>query len=316
MKALVTGAAGFIGSSIVDRLISDGHAVVGVDNFNSFYSKKIKLRNLSCAFGSSAFSLVEADLAVCDITQLLKDVTHVFHQAGQPGVQSSWGEDFHNYVRDNIWATSRLLEACRRSPTLSAFVAASSSSIYGRIEKQPTSESVIPTPISPYGVTKLAAENLCTLYASEYGLPVTSLRYFTVYGPRQRPDMAISKIIASALHDRAFTIFGDGTQRRSFTFVDDVVEANLLVAELLTSRKTNVSVFNVGNSDQMTLKELIGLVEQQTQKSIFIEWRDAQPGDPLETMADSSLLEHETGWRPHTDMETGIRLQILSVAQD
>lgn len=316
MKALVTGAAGFIGSSLVDRLLLDGFQVIGIDSFTPYYSIESKRANLRGASAFRSFSLIEADLNTCDIDELLKGITHIFHQAGQPGVRSSWGLDFATYVNANILTTSRLLEACRRSSTLVAFVAASSSSVYGQSDTQPTSEIQLPRPISPYGVTKLASENLCTLYRTEFDLPIASLRYFTVYGPRQRPEMAISQIIRSALQSSRFIVFGDGNQRRSFTYIDDVVNANVLTAKYLSNRPFGESVFNIGVTRQVPIMKIVSLVEEFTGQRIAIEIRKIQPGDPFETMADASLAEQTLGWSAETPFEVGIDRQIESIKSE
>ncbi|MGH9388132.1 MAG: NAD-dependent epimerase/dehydratase family protein, partial [Vicinamibacteria bacterium] len=229
-RCLVTGAAGFIGSHLCDRLIAEGHEVVGIDSFTDYYERASKERNLSGLRRVAKFTLVEKDILDADLGKILRGVDLVFHKAAQPGVRASWGEQFQAYVRDNIEATQRLLEACR-GMELRRLVCASSSSIYGDSEDLPLSEKSAPRPISPYGATKLASEALAWLYYRNSRVPVVSLRYFTVYGPRQRPDMAFSRFIRAHLSREAVTVHGDGTQSRDFTFIDDAIDANLLAAE-------------------------------------------------------------------------------------
>ena len=223
---LVTGSAGFIGSHTTERLLDDGHRVRGVDCFTDNYDPALKRANVSLVAGRPGFEFVETDLVTVDPVELLDGVDHVLHLAGQPGVRDSWSDGFDVYLQRNITATQRLLEAARGTD-LVRFAAASSSSVYGNAESYPTTEAALPAPVSPYGVTKLAAEQLCSLYASNFGVPTVSLRYFTVYGPRQRTDMALRRMIDLTLAGQPFVLYGDGSVARSFTYVADVVEANL-----------------------------------------------------------------------------------------
>src|SRR5205823_8316544 len=249
-RCLVTGAAGFIGSHLAERLVALGCEVVGVDCFTDYYDPAVKERNVSSLCAGTGFTLVRADLAEADLAPLLQGIDYVFHQAGQPGVRRSWGQSFEAYVRWNVLATQRLLEAGRTTGGLRRFVNASSSSIYGNAAELPVTERALPRPVSPYGVTKLAAEHLATLYA-QLGVPTVSLRYFTVYGPRQRPDMAFNIFIRCLLEGREISVNGDGEQTRDFTFVADAVDANLAAATAPTETVTG-RCYNVGGGSRVT----------------------------------------------------------------
>lgn len=310
MRVLITGVGGFIGSSIADRLLEAGVDVVGIDCFTTYYDPSIKRSNLENAMSHSSFSLYERDLATDIISDCLEGVTHVYHQAGQPGVRASWGEEFENYLQWNVVATQRLLETSRLISTLEAFVAASSSSIYGSAESFPTSEQVLPNPISPYGVTKLAAENLCTLYGTQFGLPTVSLRYFTVFGPRQRPDMAFQRIIEAALSAGTFPLNGTGEQVRDFTFIDDIVDANIQAAMAVSRRSEPIGALNVGGGNQTTLSEAINFIAESLGRSIKIVYLNKAFGDPLRTAADTSEAHKTIGWKPKIAFLAGLQRQI------
>jgi nucleoside-diphosphate-sugar epimerase len=291
MHALVTGAAGFIGSHLVDRLLADGATVTGVDLFTDYYDVDHKRRNVAGAVASDRFSLVETDLRAADLRPLLDGVDVVFHQAGQPGVRSSWAEGFADYVGQNVLATQRLLEAAKGT-SLQRFVYASSSSIYGTAARYPTVETDLPTPTSPYGVTKLAGEHLAVLYARNHGVPTTALRYFTVYGPRQRPDMAIYRLIEAARHGHPFPLFGDGGHVRDFTFVADVVEANLAAAR---SDAPTGLVVNVAGGDSTTMSGLVEVVERAVGRPVHLDRLAEQPGDVRRTGGDVSAATAALG---------------------
>ena len=310
MRALVTGSAGFIGSSLVDRLLRDGHDVVGVDSFTNYYGREIKERNLTRARGYSNFQFFEADLVNSNIESLFDGITDVFHLAGQPGVRKSWGDDFDEYLNWNVLVTQRLLEGAKNKHLLGSFVYSSSSSVYGNQLKFPSSESDLPQPVSPYGVSKLAAEHLCTLYAEQFGVPTVSLRYFTVYGPRQRPDMGISRIIHALTSDEIFHVYGDGNQQRDFTYIDDVVDANLKAATFSKSSNRKGKVFNVGGNKTVSIIELISTIEDIFGKKLTKLFSQAMAGDPKTTCADATSIMCETGWMPSVPIKIGVENQI------
>lgn len=306
MRVLVTGCAGFIGSHTTERLLAAGHQVRGVDCFTDNYEPELKRANVA-AIDDAGFELVEVDLVTADPVALLDGVDRVLHLAGQPGVRDSWADGFGVYVERNITATQRLLEAAREVG-VDRFAAASSSSVYGDAETFPTPETTVPRPVSPYGVTKLAAEHLCTLYGTNFGVPTVSLRYFTVYGPRQRTDMAIRRMIDAALHGRTFALYGDGSFSRSFTYVDDVVDAN--VAALFTDDVPAGTVCNVADRSTATMSELIELVEKATGSPLQIERQAVAAGDARRTGGSSELAERVLGWAPRTTLVDGVAAQV------
>ena len=296
MRALVTGCAGFIGSHLTERLLSDGVGVIGIDCFTDYYSREYKDGNLKNALENKNFTFIEKDILSMDA---FPDADYVFHQAAQAGVRKSWGRDFEIYTRDNILATQRLLEYYKDCE-IKKFVYASSSSVYGDAEL-PMNENRLLKPVSPYGVTKLAAETLCYLYYKNYGVPTASLRYFTVYGPRQRPDMAIHLFVKAILNDEEITVYGDGTQTRDFTFVDDVVEANVLAA-ICDARG---EVFNVGGGTRISVNELIEIMENVTGRKAIVKYIEKQKGDVRDTLADADKMG-KLGWKPKVGIEEGI----------
>ena len=306
MRTVITGVGGFIGSSLADSLLEQGHRVVGIDTFTDYYDPSIKRNNLSLAQASKNFELIETDLVSTDLENLLSQDDIVFHLAGQPGVRSSWGKGFLNYVDWNVTATQRLLEACLKK-SVRRVVYSSSSSIYGSANQYPTKESDLPKPFSPYGVTKLAAEHLATLYGTNFDLPTVSLRYFTVYGPRQRPDMAHHRLIECALNGTAFQLNGDGSQIRDFTFVEDAVRANVLASD---ADVPPGSTFNIGGGSMASLQQVIDTIESSTNSKISIDRVPRPPGDPDKTGADISLAYQYLQWTPSVELETGIKLQI------
>ena len=304
MKALVTGCAGFIGSHLTERLLKEGFEVVGIDCFTPYYPREIKERNIAEALQHKGFTLIEADiLEMPEFPQ----VDYIFHQAAQAGVRASWGKDFGIYVRSNILATQRLLQSYK-DRGLKKLIYASSSSIYGDAEL-PLKEEVVPKPISPYGVTKLAGENLCYLYYANYGIPVILLRYFTVYGPRQRPDMAINKLVAEITDGKEVVIFGDGTQTRDFTYVDDVVEANILAARSDIKGR----VFNIGGGNRISVNDLVKLIGELLDREVKVRYIEEQKGDVRHTWAHISQARAELGWQPRVNIAEGLRKYIDSV---
>jgi UDP-glucuronate 4-epimerase len=310
VKALVTGVAGFIGSNIARRLLADGHDVVGVDALTDYYDPQIKRSNLRRA-DDPRFRFVEGDLNTLDLASLLADTEVVFHEAGQPGVRSSWGRDFGRYASDNICATQRLLEEARQSGSLRRFVYASSSSVYGNAERYPTEETDRPQPVSPYGVTKLAAEHLCSLYAHNYGLPTVSLRYFTVYGPGQRPDMAFTRFCRWVHGGSPIQLYGTGEQIRDFTYVDDVVEANLRVGDADTAQVPAGAVYNVAGGSSVSMNEVLELLGTISGKEVRVERSAAVPGDVLRTGGTTDAIRRATGWDPKVGLREGLEEQYL-----
>ena len=307
MRALVTGAAGFIGSHILERCAERGWLVTGVDSFDDYYDAGLKRRNVTSVRARfPGIDVSEVNLATDDLGPLLETVDVVFHQAGQPGVRSSWGRSFDTYVSNNVLATQRLLEACKES-SISRLVYASSSSVYGDALTYPTLEDDVPRPQSPYGVSKLAGEHLCSLYARNHGLPAVSLRYFTVYGPRQRPDMATQRLIRSALYGEEFQLFGDGAKVRDFTFVADVVEANFAAA---LRPVESGSVFNIAGGAACTVSELVGLVEATVGASPNIVHVKSVPGDVDRTGGSTARAETHLDWYPQIDLAAGVQAQV------
>jgi len=298
--ALVTGAAGFIGSTLTDRLLADGVRVTGVDAFTDYYDVALKRRNLEGARRHPAFSLLELDLAQSDLSAL-PAVDVVFHQAAQPGVRASWGREFATYTLYNVLATQRLLERYKDT-ALERFVYASSSSIYGDAESYPTSEAVLPRPFSPYGVTKLAGEHLVLLYGRNFGVPVTALRYFTVYGPRQRPDMAFHRFCRAMLAGEPITVYGDGRQSRDFTFISDAIEANVRAWQ----RAAPQGVYNIGGGSQVDVLEAIALLENSLGVKARVNFEPRPPGDPLRTRADAARLAADLGYATSVGIADGL----------
>lgn len=306
MKCLVTGVAGFVGSTIAVKLRELDHDVVGVDCVTTYYDPTQKRANLRDVVTPAGVLVREDDLLEIDLDELFDGVDTVFHQAGQPGVRASWADGFAEYADLNILVTQRLLEAAHRVG-VQRFVFASSSSVYGNADRYPTTEDMLPRPHSPYGVSKLAAEHMCSLYGENFGVPTISLRYFTVYGPRQRPDMAMHRLIEAAIDGKLFPLYGDGTQIRDFTFVGDVVDANL---GAMTAGVAPGSVYNVCGGGETTMNEVIAMVEELVGARVNIDRRPAAAGDVQRTGGDSSKAYAELGWSPSTSVFDGLREQV------
>lgn len=301
MKALVTGAAGFIGSHLSGALLDSGAEVVGIDCFTDYYARPLKEANLATLTGRPGFRLVEAALQDTDLAPLLAGITHVFHLAGQPGVRKSWGRDFDVYISDNITATQRLLEAVAGRP-IHRFVYASSSSVYGDHVPLPMREDACLRPLSPYGVTKLGAEHLAHLYWANHGVPAVSLRYFTVYGPRQRPDMAFRRFFTAVEEGTPIIVYGDGEQTRDFTFVADIVDATRAAGD----QGVPGSVYNIGGGSRVTVNRVLELISRVTGRRLTIQREPAQKGDMRHTYADTSLARRDLGFAPRVSLEEGL----------
>jgi UDP-glucose 4-epimerase len=304
-RVLVTGAAGFIGSTLVDALLRSETSVLGVDAFTSNYDPARKRANLTSALQNPTFQLIEADLRSAPLEPLFEGVSHVVHLAALPGVRTSWGDPFRAYAEHNVVATQRLLEAIRLHPVERAVVA-SSSSVYGLSTRFPTPEDENPRPLSPYGVTKLATEGLLHAYWSSFRLPLVSLRYFTVYGPRQRPDMGIHQFFEAARAGTPVSIYGDGGQTRDFTYVDDAVTATL---EALRRPAVPGLVYNIGGGHRISLQDLLAQIELVSGHSIERRFVTAPPGDPRDTSADTTRARRDLGYEPRTDLTQGLRRQ-------
>lgn len=305
MRVLVTGCAGFVGSHLARRLLAEGYHVVGVDNFADYYPRHIKASNIADMLADPRFEFHELDLVTANLLPLLADVEIVYHQAAQAGVRASWGAQFESYLRNNVLATQRLLELLKALP-IRKFVYASSSSVYGDAESYPTHEDMVPRPVSPYGVTKLAAEQLTYLYWKNYGVPTIALRYFTVYGPGQRPDMAFHKFIASALHGRPIQVYGDGHQTRDFTFISDVVEANIAAG---LCEAAGIAV-NVGGGSRVTVRQVLAILQEILGRELLVEYTAPQHGDVRHTAADISLANRVLGYEPRVSLREGLEAEV------
>ena len=310
--SLVTGVAGFVASHLAERLLSQGHFVLGIDCFTDYYSRVIKQQNLEKLRAHPQFGFVEGDLLQLDLAALLANpcensmglnghIDYVFHLAAQAGVRASWGRSFEIYTRNNILATQLLLEAAKQT-SLKRFVYASSSSVYGDAETYPTPESLTPHPVSPYGVSKLAGEHLCQLYWYNYRVPTVSLRYFTVYGPRQRPDMGFHKLIVALLQNSEFEVYGNGEQTRDFTYVDDAVRGTIAAA----LSDSVGEVFNIGGGSRVTLSQVIRHLESILKQRAKVKYIADQKGDVRHTAADISKAQRLLRYTPSVPLVEGL----------
>ena len=299
-RYLVTGCAGFLGSHLTEALLEQGNDVVGVDGFTNFYSRDAKYDNLAHARASNRFSLIEGHLTELDADRLLDGVGGVFHLAAQAGVRGSWGSSFSVYLTDNVLSTQRLFDAVARAGVRIVF--ASSSSVYGNAETYPTNEETPPRPISPYGVTKLGCEQLMYAFRSELGLDAVALRYFTVYGPRQRPDMAFTRMLTALLRGDVFTIHGSGQQTRDFTFAADAVAATIAAMEAATPG----NVYNVCGGSETSLREVIHISEELVGRRLEVENDARAVGDVHRTAGDTTRIRRDLGWAPSTTLSEGL----------
>jgi UDP-glucose 4-epimerase len=304
MKALVTGAAGFIGSHLSSTLLDRGATVIGLDCFTDYYARSIKAKNLEENTLREKFRFVEMSIADADLPTLLDGVTHVFHLAAQAGVRKSWGQDFKTYTVNNVEATQILLEACVGRP-IERVVYASSSSVYGDAAAIPMREDALPRPLSPYGVTKLAAEHLCMLYHANHHVPACAMRYFTVYGPRQRPDMAFHRFIKAALREEPISLYGDGAQTRDFTFVADAVDATIAAAE----RGVPGRAYNIGGGSRVSMNDVLTIIQRIADRPLRINREAPQKGDMRDTYADTTRARQDLGFAPSISLEEGIQAE-------
>lgn len=301
MICLVTGAAGFIGSHLCRRLLKEGFSVIGIDCFTDFYPQWIKEKNIYDLKEEKNFEFIAEDLESVELIKYLKIADFVFHLAAQPGVRASWGQNFSVYLKNNIKVTQKLLESAKETP-LKKFIFASSSSVYGLCPEIPMSETSPLYPLSPYGVTKLSAEQLCFLYFKNYGIPSVSLRYFTVYGPGQRPDMAFHIFFKALNEEKEITVYGDGKQTRDFTYIDDVVEATFSSVEKAKIGET----YNIGGGNQEKLEVIFPLFEKIIQKKVRIKWAERQKGDVLHTFANIEKAHKDLHYSPQTSLSDGL----------
>jgi nucleoside-diphosphate-sugar epimerase len=302
LKAVVTGVAGFIGSHLAESLLADGHEVCGIDAFVDYYPRALKEANLEASRRHPAFRLVEGLVESIDLAGPFEAAAQVFHLAAQAGVRASWGQEFSRYSDHNVLATQRVLEAARLAGT-PRVVLASSSSVYGDAASLPLREDALCRPVSPYGVTKLATEHLGYLYGRNHGVPVVSLRYFTVYGPRQRPDMAFHRFLTAARDGGAVRVFGDGEQTRDFTFVSDIVAATRAAGE---SGRPGC-VYNVGGGERISLNAVLELIQEISGRRLEILHEEAQRGDMRDTFADTQAAARDLGFRSRVGLEDGLR---------
>ncbi len=313
-EVVVTGCAGFIGSTVTEALLELGCRVTGVDCLTDYYDVNLKHENLSGFRNNNDFKFVQEELLDVDPVALLQGKTACFHLAAQAGVRASWGDYFSEYLSRNVMATQRLLEACKHEDvkgTLERFVYSSSSSVYGDQDELPVTEKALPQPRSPYGVTKMAAEHLCVLYSMNFGVPTSSLRYFTVFGPRQRPDMAFRIFIEKALDGEVFSVYGDGSQTRDFTYVGDAVRSNLLAV----SCDEKWEVFNTGGGSRMVFSDCLEMLtnilkERRPDLNPVVEYHPVALGDVKDTFADRTHVEKTIAYKPSISFAEGLAREV------
>ncbi|MBN2184093.1 MAG: NAD-dependent epimerase/dehydratase family protein [Candidatus Krumholzibacteriota bacterium] len=304
-KVVVTGAAGFIGSHLCERLLDDGYIVTGIDSFTDYYDPERKRGNIRASLSRDGFDLVEEDINKCDLAGVFKGAETVFHLAAQAGVRRSWGSEFSFYIDSNILATQKILEALREVGGV-RLVYSSSSSVYGETRDLPMNEEHRLKPVSPYGATKLSGEDLCALYDFNFDLSYAALRYFTVYGPRQRPDMAFSRFITASLEGGEIEVYGDGRQTRDFTFVSDAVEANILAARYTGDEK----IFNIGGGSRVSVLDVLEIIRKETGKEVKTSFLERAKGDVLDTWADTTRASSELGFAPAVKLEEGLAKEV------
>ncbi|ANB59595.1 NAD-dependent epimerase/dehydratase family protein [Anoxybacteroides amylolyticum] len=306
MKIIVTGAAGFIGSHLCEKLLQDEqHTVVGIDGWIGPTPAHIKTHNLQTLLAHPRFTLISENLLTAPLHELLKDADVVYHLAGMPGVRTSWGSDFAAYALHNISVTQQLLEACKHTQ-IQQFIYASTSSVYGEKDGK-LSETLEPVPLSPYGITKLTGEHLCRVYHTTFGVPTVILRYFTVYGPRQRTDMSFHRFINQLLKNEPLTIFGDGTQSRDFTYISDCVDGT---ASVLGNEATIGQTMNIGGKERASVNDVIALLEELTGKKAIRKYVTSAIGEPKHTWADLSRAEHYLQYCPKVSLKEGLLREI------
>ena len=302
---VITGVAGFIGSHLAEKLLQKNFKVIGIDSFTNYYSKKIKKHNLKECLKNKNFSLIIKDLIEIDLLPIFRKSQHLFHLAAQPGVRSSWGPQFENYVKENILVTQRILEYAKAANSFKKIIMASSSSVYGEQEGKMNEENTITKPVSPYGVTKLAAENLCCIYAENFNLPITMLRYFTVYGPRQRPDMAFMRFIIKSILKQPITIYGNGNQKRNFTYIDDVIDATISSMDVVNPGE----IINIGGEVVISINKIISVLKKISDFEPIILYKPFPKGDVLRTEADISKAKRLIKFKPKTSLYDGLFFQ-------
>lgn len=304
MKSLVTGCAGFIGSHLTEKLL-ETQEVIGIDCFTDYYARHVKESNIKNYLDNPKFEFIEHDILKTNLSQIVSQVDIVYHLAAQPGVRASWGENFRIYSDNNVLAAQKILEVCKNSG-IKKFIYSSSSSIYGDVKTLPMKESDIPRPISPYGVTKLAGEHLCNLYYKNFGIPTIILRYFSVYGPRQRPDMAFNKFLNAIENDKSILVFGDGKQTRDFTYVSDIVDGTVQAGE----SKVKGETFNLAGGSRISVLETISILEELTGKKVKLKLIENQKGDVRDTYGDISKARQILGYNPQIDIRKGLQFYL------